>query len=93
MTNVNFMRFVKLETSFFFDRSRIVQGGALNLGLDRRLTEQQIAEVCALTWILEGFILGTGSDSIKWNINSSGVFSVKSCYPNLETNKLLQTFI
>lgn len=38
--------------------ARLEQGGAWNLGLDRRLTEQQIAEVCALTSILEGFILG-----------------------------------
>lgn len=59
-------------------------GGAWNSGLDRRLTDFQIEEVCSLTSLIQNSYSGIGVDSIKWDLDKSGKFTVKSCYADLE---------
>ncbi|XP_026458984.1 glutamate receptor 2.7-like [Papaver somniferum] len=56
------------------DCAATLQGGeAWNLGLDRRLLQTQVDEVCSL---LTGIVMG--DNSIKWNMDKSGIFPVSS---------------
>lgn len=56
--------------------------------MDKRLTEHQIIEVCSIISIIQNFNLGSGMDSLKWNINPSDLFMVKSCYANIKNKHI-----
>lgn len=62
----------------------LASGGSWNLGLTRRLYQNQIEEVCSLLALIENKLVGTGEDVLSWSFNKKGLFSVKLAYSWLE---------
>lgn len=59
---------------------KLSSGGAWNLGLDRRLSDNQIQEVSSLVAVIESISLDSNEDSIVWSLDKTGNFTVKSAY-------------
>lgn len=69
----------------------ISNGGAWNLGLDRRLSQNHITEVSSLLSVIEEITLDTSEDSISWSIDKSGKFTVKLAYSWFNKDHELET--
>ncbi|XP_026459541.1 uncharacterized protein LOC113360224 [Papaver somniferum] len=66
--------------------SNIEGGTSWDLDFKRRFTDTEIHEATTLSSLLEGVILSDVEDIRSWRWETSGVFSVKSCYQGLAKN-------